>query len=632
MWAIACLVITSSVIYLNSLPNPLIRDDLTAVVNDRRANEPKYWRDIFTQRYWHGLNSDPIYRPLTTLSFLVNRMATGTAPEGYRVVNIALHAAVCLAVWMVGLLVIGDRWAAWIAAMLFAVHTLHTEAVIVIVGRADMAVTLLLLLVTGLLLRRPPDRPTEAWRWALIVLLCATAMFCKETAVAMVPLVGFVQAWQWWTHSRSLAHRRQLASEVLLFLSVVGVLAGTLLIRYALFGQISRPGRFIPIIDNPLGRAAPAERALTALGLFGRYLRLILWPDPLSCDYSYNQIPVARGLAEPAVLGGVACIVGVVAILAVSRRFGGIGAWRLAVWCVGFFAATYGMISNAVLPIGTIFGERLIYLPSVAWCWAFGAIAVAGTRRAGSTGRWMVAAAVAMVLIANTVLTVRRNVVWYDPLRLWTDAVEACPKSARAWANLSRSLEKAGKTTEAVEKMRAALAIYDSYWEDHMAMGDYLAHLGQFEDAARCHLRAYQLADEPFKVRPAYLLGQSYMEIKRPGAAIKAFKAVLSIEPNHVGSLNNLAYLQATSTDPSLRNVDEAARHIERALGLVPNALILLDTAVDVYLAQGRRDKAIETIRRALSVGDRRDPLCSQLERRLGDLTSSRPASAQANP
>jgi tetratricopeptide (TPR) repeat protein len=629
-WDLAAVVSLALVcvgIYVNSLPNPMIRDDKTAVVDDVRARDPSHWRDIFTQRYWHGLNSDPIYRPIATLSFLLNRMATGPSPVGFRAFNIALHVAVCAAVYAVGLLLIRHRLAAWLAAMLFAVHAVHTEAVTAIVGRADLAVTLLLLAIVWLLLRRPDPGRCEGWRLVLVALLAALAMFWKESAFAALPLVVFIQIWQRWTFDPSAPgpekRRNFTGRDLAVPLAVGGVCVAALAVRFALFGQVSRPARFVPIMDNPLGHASPTERLTTSIVLLAKYLRLLAWPHPLSCDYSYNQIPVARSLLETPVLIGLGWVAGIGLILWLVKRSGDRGGWRLAVWCTGFFAVTYSMISNAVLVIGTVFGERLIYLPSVAWCWAFGIAGVGLLRRPDRWVRLTAATLISLYLVANAVLTVRRNMDWRSPLVLWEQTVRVSPDSGRAWANLARTLGEAGRREEAVEKMRHALKINDEYWDDFMTLGDNLAWLGRFEEAAQAHLRAYQLADAPFKGRPARLLGQCCMELKQTDRAVRAFKAALDVDPNDVLSLNNLAYLQATASDPALRDLEGAATNIEKAMRIAPKSLILLDTAVDVYLARGQRERAIQLIRQGLSSGDPREQMYTSLEKRLKELTST---------
>ncbi len=628
MPAIAGLVLACVAVYANSLNNPLLRDDKTALVNDRRANDPVHWREIFTRRYWHGLNDDPIYRPLTSLSFLLNRLATGDRPWGFRAVNVALHAAVCVVVYWVGLLVLDVRWAAWFGAMLFAVHAVHTEAVTAIVGRADMVVTLLLVAVTGLLLGRRTGGRLTAGRWAGVVGLSALALFFKETAFVVLPLVGFALLWRRWARSErdasSKATRAGLRRAAAVTVSVAVVCAGALALRYVLFGQLSRPAHLVPVVDNPLGQAAPADRYVTAIGLLGKYLGLLAWPHPLCCDYSYRQIPVAQGLSDPPVLIGLIWIAGIVASTWLAGRLGGRRGQQLALWCLGFFAITYGMIGNVVVVIGTVFGERLIYLSSVAWCWAVAAVAMGLVRRVSRAGRIGVGAICLALVLVNAGLTVRRNLDWRDRMTLWLHDVQVSPESSRCWSTLSKAYEDEGQLVKAVEYMRRALALCDGSWQDHARFGEQLAKQGDFAAAASAFRRACELARGRFRIMPAYRLGQCYMALKRPGPAIRAFEAAIILKPDHVLALNNLAYLEAT-VDPPLRDLKAAADHIEQALRLAPDELMFLDTAVVVYMARGQHKRAIELTKHALSVGDRRHRLYARLQQCLETLTASQP-------
>lgn len=632
--AVVSVVLACVAVYANSLHNPLLRDDKTSLIKDSRVQDAGRWRDIFTQTYWHGLSDDPIYRPLTTLSFLLNRMALGKEPWAYRSVNIALHAMACVAVYMLGLRLLAWQWGAWLTAILFAVHAVHTEPVTAIVGRADIIVALLLAIVAWLLLGRADEGGCEPWRWAAIVGLSVVAMFFKEAAFAVLPLAVFIQVWQWWVRRSAgvgdVSSRRYLSVELGLAASIAAACVAVLGLRYGLFGPLSRPGPLVPVIDNPLGLATPMERVITAIGLVGKYLRLLVWPHPLCCDYSYPEIPVATGPADRLVLIGLLWLVGVGVALWVVRRWGSPRDWQLAVFCVGFFLASYSIVSNAVVPIGTIFGERLTYMPSVAMCLAFGAVATGLSSRVGRHGRIVLALACGALLCANAFLTIRRNSDWRDRMALWQHAVQASTRSSRAWSNLSKAYQDAGNIDEAIRCMRRSVELYDGYWETHHLLGEQLARKGRFGEAAVEHRHAYELAKGGFKIAPAFRLGQCYMELKEPALAIGAFRAVLALKPDHLAALNNLAYYLAHS-DPPLRDLDAAAEHIDKALKLAPNQPMLVDTAVDVYVARGQRDRAVRLIREAIDVApDKTTPLHERLGKRLDELTAtSRPTTTR---
>lgn len=641
-WDVAlagALVVLCGVVYANSLNNPFLRDDRTALKVDKRSWDGNEWPRIFTDRYWFHLSDDTIYRPLTTLSFLLNRMPADAepgkpaAPWVYRSVNIALHAVVCMALYFFAARLLGGRLGAFVAAVYFAVHAVHTEAVTAIVGRADLGVTLALLAVAWLLLFKRDGAPWSYPRWIALVVISGVALFVKESAFVVLPLVAFLVVWGAWARGRehAKAGRRIRVSrrDVAIMGSVAAVCFGALGARYAVMGQLSRPGKAIPLLDNPLGQAAPAERFVTAIGLFGRYMNKLAWPHPLSCDYSYNQIPVTTSLTDPHVLMGLAWLVGIVVAVAAVRRYGARADFEVAVWCVGWLVITYSLISNAVLPIGTIFAERLTYLPSVAWCLAVGALVGRLVQRHGRSVRIGLIAGCAILFVVNAGLAVRRNSDWRNRYVLWTHDVKVCPGSSRAWAALSKAMGDREEHAEALKAIRKALAIYDGYWQDHSWYGELLVATGDVEQATKEFLRACMLAPKRFRAPSAFRLGQCYMEQGQDVLAIRAFEEAVQADPKHGKALNNLAYLKATG-DPPVRDLEEAQAHLDRALELFPESPILLDTAADVALAKGDRALAIRMLRRALKHVDPEQPFYAKCEKRLAELVGSKPSPTTA--
>src|SRR5260370_15842766 len=88
-----------------------------------------------------------------------------------------------------------------------------------------------------------------------------------------------------------------------------------------------------------------------------KYIALLAWPRWLSCDYSYNQIPMATPGA------GFAALAGILALLSLA-------AWLYrrspqAFFFGLFFFLAMAPIANVFLIIGTIMAERLLDLPSI---------------------------------------------------------------------------------------------------------------------------------------------------------------------------------------------------------------------------------------------------------------------------
>ncbi|XP_021045943.1 protein O-mannosyl-transferase TMTC1 isoform X2 [Mus pahari] len=197
--AAALLAGASCLCYGRSLRGEFVHDDVWAIVNnpDVRPGTPLRWA-IFANDFWgKGLadsTSHKSYRPLCVLSFRLNIFLTGMNPFYFHAVNVILHCLVTLVLmYTCDKTVFKNRGLAFVTALLFAVHPVHTEAVAGIVGRADVLACLLFLLAF-LSYQRSLDQgcagqcfpPTASPFFLLLSLFLGTcAMLVKETGVTV---------------------------------------------------------------------------------------------------------------------------------------------------------------------------------------------------------------------------------------------------------------------------------------------------------------------------------------------------------------------------------------------------------------------------------------------------------------
>jgi len=117
------------------------------------------------------------------------------------------------------------------------------------------------------------------------------------------------------------------------------------------------PSALVPFGDNPLAGAGFWTARLTAIKVIGKYLWLLLWPSRLSCDYSYNQIPLATWGDWKTLAAVAACAALVAAAVACYRRS------KPVFFFIVFFFAALAPTSNLLLLIGTIMAERFCTCP-----------------------------------------------------------------------------------------------------------------------------------------------------------------------------------------------------------------------------------------------------------------------------
>ncbi|XP_027700262.1 protein O-mannosyl-transferase TMTC1 isoform X1 [Vombatus ursinus] len=185
--------------YGNSLPGEFVHDDVWAIVNnpDVWAAAPLSW-GIFANDFWgKGMaenTSHKSYRPLCVLTFKLNVYLAGMNPFYFHAVNIILHCLVTLVLmYTCDKIVFKDHRLAFVTALIFAVHPIHTEAVTGIVGRADVLACLLFLLAFLSYSRSmdllyigecfPPK--TSPFFLLLSLFLGTCAMLVKETGITV---------------------------------------------------------------------------------------------------------------------------------------------------------------------------------------------------------------------------------------------------------------------------------------------------------------------------------------------------------------------------------------------------------------------------------------------------------------
>ena len=405
--------------YSNSFHALFLFDNDQVILKDTRvqAATSDNIRRILTHSYWEA-NPTGLYRPLTTLSYLFNFAVLENGPNsaGYHWFNFILHALNIGLVYALGLAIFQQVPAALLLCAIWGLHPVQTEAVTNIVGRADMLAAFGVL--AALLCYRQALR-SSGWRYAAwlaaLALAVTIGVFSKESAVVVVAAIALYD----FTFVRAVSWQSRIPGYV-------AVAVPCLVYLYVRAHVIANaPYVPVPFVDNPLVGASFWTARLTAVKVIGRYFQLLVWPARLSFDYSYNAIPLfgwklSRWEDWKAVFSLIACAAAVVAAILSLRRN------KLVFFSIAFFFATLSPASNLIILIGSIMGERLLYLPSVG----FAAVVVWLLLRLSASQpayRNAATAAVSVILIAFAARTYARNGDWLDQQRFWRSAIEAAP-------------------------------------------------------------------------------------------------------------------------------------------------------------------------------------------------------------
>jgi tetratricopeptide (TPR) repeat protein len=206
----------------------------------------------------------------------------------------------------------------------------------------------------------------------------------------------------------------------------------------------------LPFVDNPLIGWDFWTARMTAVKVIGKYFWLFLWPQDLSCDYSYNQIPkVTWHFGRWEDLKALIALISIIAVVLVAVR--NYRRNKALSFFILLFFGTFLPTSNLVVIIGSIMAERFMYLPSIgfAGCAVISIYAVCqrivpqplSERPARMISSQSVAAAVlVLMVIAYGGRSYQRNFDWENDVQLWTQAVQVSPDSFKTHKSLAYAL------------------------------------------------------------------------------------------------------------------------------------------------------------------------------------------------
>jgi len=660
LWPVI-LVIVCAALFAGTLGNEVVSDDRVILLEDPRVRWGQFLR-LLTGNYWYKQGADLLYRPLVMVSYAANWAVSGEFWT-FRVVNIALHAGVCIALYRFMLAVFGSGWAAGAGSLLFAVHPVHTETLNLIVGRADLAVALCMLTAALFSWRdagngacsRPRQVGEDAsaragggrWRPALAAGLFGVAILCKENAVTLIGLVAALDAYRWWRPelrpARDGRRRWWLGRLLRWYLPMLAVLGLYLAARWAVLGRLSRDPGEINVVDNPIAHPeyglGPADSAwlarwATPLVTFAKAVDLTIWPVRLCHDYSLAAIETVKRLGDPRLAGAMLRVAFVlVAALACFRWLPG-GVLAIATWLV-----TYSIVSNVPIVIGTIFAERLLYVPSIGFCMLAGLLLAAAVARWRTWQRpradwpWrrrvlgdpggLVAAVWLVVFVVGVAwfgwLTVRRNRLWRTSGALVEHDFAIQPRSCRLLGAMARIRAGRGDPDGALELCKRALKIAPRFSRTWWTAAYAYRQKGINDEAFNCVRNALLLGagGNPAAVG---LAAELYVERGDYATAIRLLEKLLQYQPTSWEAQNNLASYLIEAKPPELRDPERALEHARMARKLNPHGAAPLETLVAVLVALGRREEALRTLTQALPDIRPDDPFRPLLEKHLRSL------------
>jgi hypothetical protein len=509
--------------YSNSFRSGFVFDNQPLILQDPRLSQATGENVglILQHSYWWPKGESGLYRPVTTLSYLLNYAVLDERnhPAGYHWVNFFLHVLNVLLLFVLSLRFLKKLWPAAFVAGLWAVHPVLTESVTNIIGRSDLLAAACTMSGFLFYLKSTESKGWRRLAWlAGLTAVTTVGVFSKESAVAILGVIVLFEL-TWWKE------RKQLWRLMFGCAAIALPLLALLYQRSVVLSGSSTPE--LLFLDNPLVGANFFAGRLTSIAVMARYLWLLLWPARLSCDYSYSTILLARG----GLWDWIEWLTVVAAIAIV--------AWQFARNKVLFFFAAFGFIaflpvSNLFFAIGTIMAERFLYLPAAGFAICLVLVIYGVGRRLGRPA--IAPFMLCLIIVALGIRTWERNLDWRDDISLWTAAVRTVPNSFKVHgalalafyqsdpthSNIDRVIEEAEKSVAIVNSLPDPLNAEDVYAAAgafYIVKGSLLAQAAANGKTAdpQASPRAYERAQELLKrgVSIQKTFDQSFREAER---------------------------------------------------------------------------------------------------------------------
>ena len=471
------IIVVGVAAYLNSLGGALFWDDEITVINNVFIRSPHFLRDVFLSSYHSGGGETvSFYRPLATVSFMLDYHLWRLDSFGYHLTNILLHVANALLLFWLVQALFKDAWGTGlITALFFVVHPVNSEAVNYISNRTDLMMFFFLLCSFSLyLLYRERGKPILL---VLSIIGYAGSILSKEMGLVL-PLLFFP--------ADSLRNRstpiRSLWGYLAVFIVYVTLRATVLNFLHLNF--LTQGAQAEPFSSDVV------VRFLTFAKAHVTYVRLFFLPVNLHMEYDNPNVGSRldpEGWLAAALLGAMGCAVWLLGRRDPRIRFG--GAW----YFLGLLPVC------GIVPINNVLGEHYLYLASGGFFLVLASLLLRAFE--AQPRKIPAAAAFAGIVVLLGGITVERNQDWANPLAMYLDIAHHTKRSFRANNNAGVEFFRRGNKEKADLYFKRALLILPTYSEA-------LNNRGVIEEEKGNLAEALKLYQEALRSRPDYPLAR----------------------------------------------------------------------------------------------------------------------------
>jgi protein O-mannosyl-transferase len=472
------------------------------------------------------------YRPMLMVQLALEKEFFGLKPSVNHFFNVFYYSitGVLLFLLLMRLFKKSQPLIPFLVTLLFMAHPIHTEVVANIKSRDEILCFMFLLMSLLSLLKY---LSLKKIKFFLLSLFCFfLALLSKENAItflAIIPLILYC-----FTEEKI----KRIALLSLPYIGIAVLFFG--MIAVLIHGTISN---IDPLYNFLIGISSNTDRLATTLLIMGKYILLLLYPNHLSWDYSYNQIPVVGFTNIYVIVSIVTCISLVIyALLKLRNR-------SIISFGILFFFIAISATSNLFILTGAAMAERFLFIPALGFCIILVFLLSMLFKRSNSslTPVYVISG---VLLVCYSFKTFDREKDWKDNLSLYEAGVKDAPNSSQTHTFLANEYStkaqaetdqnnKAELFKKAESEFKTGLEIYPKNPQAWYNLGVLYFAMGNIPEAEKANKEVVKY--NPLFAKAYNNLGVIEGQRGDFKAAVENFKKAADIDSNYFDAFSNTA-------------------------------------------------------------------------------------------
>jgi len=357
----------------------------------------------------------------------------------------------------------------FLTTILYLAHPIHTEAVANIKSRDEIMTFMFSLITMWLSMKYLDTKRMKYLVYSFIMFFLA--LLSKENAITFIALIPLTI--YYFVPKENIGwnpNKAKKYAETNIFGVYIRVVA-PLLIATVLFLILRRVVIGAPsiaeikdLMNNPFLNMSFLQQYSTIFYTLGLYIKLMIYPYPLTFDYYPYHIPIVNPWELKAILPLLFYIgMLVYAVFGFKKK-------TIVSYGIWFYLITLSIVSNVFFPIGAFMSERFVFISSLGFMLIIVYVLVnklpdfLAKHRTTSMIPVLLTTFAGVVLVIYSVMTITRNTAWKNEYTLFTTDVNVSQNSAKgnyaagfAYYSSANLPENAAKKKELLEKSIAYL-------------------------------------------------------------------------------------------------------------------------------------------------------------------------------